>query len=148
MRGSWLHLIAGSLSLLIIAAIAGAQNDKPQAATASVPEFVKHVRPLLATYCFSCHGPLKRRGGLNLEKFDDDAEALDQVDLWDRVREHSLTIFLVITGIGWALLYWRMNPDAKWGQVVGNLVSEWTQILGLGVRTKRLIERGSKESRK
>jgi hypothetical protein len=41
-----------------------------------------------------------------------------------------------------------MNPDAKWGQVVGNLVSEWTQILGLGVRTKRLIERGSKESRK
>jgi hypothetical protein len=87
MRGSWLHLIAGSLSLLIIAAIAGAQNDKPQAATASVPEFVKHVRPLLATYCFSCHGPLKRRGGLNLEKFDDDAEALDQVDLWDRVRE-------------------------------------------------------------
>ena len=68
--------------------------------------------------------------------------------LWDLVREHSLTIFLVITGIGWALLYWRMNPDAKWGQVVGNLVSEWTQILGLVVLTKRLIERGSKESRK
>ena len=41
-----------------------------------------------------------------------------------------------------------MNPDAKWGQVVGNLVSEWTQILGLVVLTKRLIERGSKESRK
>jgi hypothetical protein len=40
-----------------------------------------------------------------------------------------------------------MNPDAKWGQAVGNIVSEWTQILGLVVLTKRLIERGSKESR-
>jgi hypothetical protein len=68
--------------------------------------------------------------------------------LWDLVQEHSLTIFLVVTGIGWAILYWRMNPDAKWGQVVGNIVSEWTQILGLVVLTKRLIERGSKESRK
>lgn len=67
--------------------------------------------------------------------------------LWDLVQEHSLTIFLVVTGIGWAVLYWRMNPDAKWGQVVGNIVSEWTQILGLVVLTKRLIERGSKESR-
>jgi hypothetical protein len=40
-----------------------------------------------------------------------------------------------------------MNPDAKWGQVVGNIVSEWTQILGLVVLTKKLIERGSKESK-
>ena len=66
---------------------------------------------------------------------------------WEFVQEHSLTIFLVLTGIGWAVLYWRMNPDAKWGQVVGNIVSEWTQILGLVVLTKRLIERGSKETR-
>ena len=39
-----------------------------------------------------------------------------------------------------------MNPDAKWGQVVGNLVSEWTQILGLVWMTKILMEVGSKES--
>jgi hypothetical protein len=67
--------------------------------------------------------------------------------LWDLVQAHSLTIFLVATGVGWTALYAHMNPDAKWGQVVGNIVSEWTQILGLVVLTKRLIERGSKESR-
>jgi hypothetical protein len=67
--------------------------------------------------------------------------------LWDLVREHSLTLFLVATGLGWAVLYARMNPDGKWGQVVGNIVSEWTQILGLVVLTKRLIERGSRESK-
>jgi len=66
--------------------------------------------------------------------------------VWDVVQEHSLTIFLVITGLAWVWLFARMDPQSKWGQVVGNVVSEWTQILGLVVLTKRLIERGSKES--
>jgi hypothetical protein len=55
-------------------------------------------------------------------------------------------VFLVITGLGWVALYVSMDSEAKWGQVVGNIVSEWTQVLGLVVLTKRLIERGSKES--
>ena len=62
------------------------------------------------------------------------------------LREHSLTIFLLITGVGWVLLFAHMDSEEKWGQVVGNIVSEWTQVLGLVVLTKRLIERGSKES--
>lgn len=61
------------------------------------------------------------------------------------LREHSLTIFLVITGIAWIVLFAGMDPDSKWGQVVGNIVSEWTQILGLVLMTKKLIEVGSKE---
>src|SRR5213083_474492 len=42
----------------------------------------------------------------------------------EMLQEHSLLIFLGVTGIGWLLLYLRMNPDDKWGQVVGNIVSE------------------------
>lgn len=61
------------------------------------------------------------------------------------LREHSLTLFLVITGIGWIIAFRAMDPNGKWGQVVGNIVSEWTQILGLVLMTKRLIEIGSKE---
>lgn len=61
------------------------------------------------------------------------------------LREHSLTIFLVITGIGWIVAFRAMDPGSKWGQVVGNIVSEWTQILGLVLMTKRLMEIGSKE---
>jgi hypothetical protein len=61
------------------------------------------------------------------------------------LRNHSLTIFLLITGIGWIVLYLHSNSEAKWGQVVGNIVSEWTQIFGLVLLTKRLIEKGSKE---
>ena len=61
------------------------------------------------------------------------------------MKEHSLTIVLLITGLGWVLLFARLDSESKWGQVVGNIVSEWTQILGVVLLTKRLVERGSKE---
>jgi hypothetical protein len=60
------------------------------------------------------------------------------------LREHSLTLFLVVTGIAWVVAFRAMNPSSRWGQVVGNIVSEWTQILGLVLMTKHLIEVGSK----
>jgi hypothetical protein len=63
------------------------------------------------------------------------------------LREHSLTIFLLITGVGWVVAFRAMDPNSKWGQVVGNIVSEWTQILGLVLMTKKLMEIGSKEER-
>jgi hypothetical protein len=61
--------------------------------------------------------------------------------------KHSLLIFLAVTGIGWLIVYLEMNPQDKWGQVVGNIISEWLQMAGLVFLTKRLLERGSKESR-
>jgi len=64
----------------------------------------------------------------------------------ERLRDHSLSIFLLISGTGWIALYVSMDSEAKWGQVVGNMVSEWTQIFGLVLMTKRLFETHSKES--
>ena len=64
----------------------------------------------------------------------------------ERLRDHSLSIFLLITGIGWIALYVSMDSTAKWGQVAGNIVSEWTQIFCLVLMTKVLIETHSKES--
>jgi hypothetical protein len=61
------------------------------------------------------------------------------------LREHSLTLFLLVTGAVWIALFLHMSPDSRWGQVVGNIVSEWTQILGLVLLTKHFIEVGSKE---
>jgi hypothetical protein len=64
------------------------------------------------------------------------------------IRQHSLTIFLLITGAGWVMAFARSDPQGKWGQVIGNIVSEWTQILGLVLMTKKLVEAGSEESGK
>ena len=58
---------------------------------------------------------------------------------------HSLTIVLVVTGAGWVAAFVRMDANGKAGQVVGNIVSEWTQLLGLVVMTKYAHEIGSKE---
>ena len=67
---------------------------------------------------------------------------------WEKLSDHSLTLFLLVTGIGWIVVYIHVDPESKWGQVVGNVLSEWTQILALVLMTKRLIEPHSRESRK
>lgn len=59
--------------------------------------------------------------------------------------DHSFTLFLVVTGTGWLILYRRMDPGSRWGQVVSNLLSEWVQITGLVLLTKKFFERGSRE---
>jgi hypothetical protein len=64
------------------------------------------------------------------------------------LRRHSLTIFLLITGVLLVCAFAEMEVNGKWGQVVGNLVSEWTQILGTVLMTKWFIEVGSKESKR
>lgn len=68
--------------------------------------------------------------------------------VWEKIRDHSLSIFLLITGIGWVVLFARSDANSKWGQVVGNIVSEWTQIFGLVILTKKLMETHSKESKR
>lgn len=69
-----------------------------------------------------------------------------QDSVWQKIQDHSLTLFLLVTGLCWVGLYLHASPESKWGQVVGNVVSEWTQILALVIMTKRLIESHSKES--
>lgn len=66
---------------------------------------------------------------------------------WRRLLyDHSLSIVLIVTGVGWAVLYAHEDSTSKWGQVTGNIVSEWVQMLGLVILTKRFFEIGSKES--
>ena len=67
---------------------------------------------------------------------------------WQVITDHSLTLFLIVTGTCWVVVYKHADPDSKWGQVAGNIVSEWTQILALVILTKHLIEAHSKESEK
>jgi hypothetical protein len=59
--------------------------------------------------------------------------------------EHSLTIVLALTGVAWAVAYGWTDVDSKAGQVIGNIVSDWTQLLGMVLLTKYAREVGSKE---
>jgi hypothetical protein len=61
------------------------------------------------------------------------------------LQEHSLTIALAVTGVAWAIAFARSELDSKSGQVLGNILSDWTQVLGLVLLTKYARESGSKE---
>ena len=63
----------------------------------------------------------------------------------DFLVKHSLTVVLALSGAIWVVVYLHSDVDSRYGQVVGNVVSEWTQLLGLVVITKYARERGSKE---
>jgi hypothetical protein len=59
------------------------------------------------------------------------------------MKTHNLTMFFGATLLVWIYVFAHMSATSKWGQVVGNVVSEWTQILGLIWLTKRFIEGSS-----
>ena len=62
------------------------------------------------------------------------------------LSRHSLTLVIIATGIVWTIVYARSDADSKVGQVLGNIVSEWGQLLALIIMTKYFREVGSKES--
>jgi len=43
--------------------------------------------------------------------------------------KHSLTLVLLVTGGACVAVYARSDADSKAGQVIGNIVSDWTQVL-------------------
>jgi mono/diheme cytochrome c family protein len=57
------HFFSLAACLLLPAALFAAPLDNPQA----VEFFEKHVRPVLALKCQSCHGPKRQQGGLRLD---------------------------------------------------------------------------------
>lgn len=49
--------------------------------------FAREARPLLAKYCFGCHGGAKPKADLNLESFRDEASALRARKTWKKVYD-------------------------------------------------------------
>jgi hypothetical protein len=64
----------------------------------------------------------------------------------DFLDEHSLTLVMVGTGGIWAWAFALSDPGGKLGEVLGNICSEWGQLLALVIMTKYFSEAGSKES--
>jgi hypothetical protein len=90
MRRFLLSLTAGLLAAVCFPQPWGeAQQEKPQpkVAASRAPGFTETIRPLLKTYCFGCHNTNKQKAGINLEKFESDAEALDAIDVWEKVGQ-------------------------------------------------------------
>jgi mono/diheme cytochrome c family protein len=62
--------------------------DRSAAAEPASPSFTKDVAPFLAAHCTKCHGGAKPKGGLALDKFADEAAALKDRGVWERVADN------------------------------------------------------------
>ncbi len=49
--------------------------------------FSKHIAPLLAKYCVTCHGGAKPKAHLAFDAFKDDASALKDPEVWEKVGQ-------------------------------------------------------------
>src|SRR5262245_7171742 len=90
MRWVPLTLLAGLLATFAVASHrteARTEEPRPAEAAPAAPDYNTDIRPLLKAYCFECHSATKRKAGLDLEKFDTAAAALEQAEVWDQVGE-------------------------------------------------------------
>ncbi len=75
-------------SLAVLALLTMASAPALRAADAAITpatmaaSFDKEVKPLLATYCVSCHGPDKQKGDVNFANARNGEQALGQLALW------------------------------------------------------------------
>ena len=74
-------------SLLLSASISLRAADEKKAAslTADTKTYESAVKPFLTTYCISCHGSTKTKGGIALHQISADLANGKDMDLWDTV---------------------------------------------------------------
>ena len=57
-------------------------------ATASADDFARNAQPILAKYCFSCHGDKKQSGDVAFNKYTDAKSAIGSVEVWERAVDN------------------------------------------------------------
>ena len=76
---------------LVVAVVLGWAASHSRARAADSPpatRFSEQVRPILEQYCYGCHGMGSKKGGVALDKFDDDAAAVNAPELWHGVLKN------------------------------------------------------------
>ena len=64
-----------------------AENQKPAAPV----RFEEDVKPILAQYCYGCHGEKKKKGDLSLEAFANESLVKKAPDVWEKVMKNVST---------------------------------------------------------
>jgi hypothetical protein len=86
-------LLTCSLALVLTAAGSVGAQEKPKTAETVTAAYGRDIRPLLAKYCFSCHGVKKAQAALNLEGLaakDVLTRTAAWKHVWDRVHSHQM----------------------------------------------------------
>ena len=82
----WLPILIGILALAFGSSLVlAAEDDANSSERNSEHVYTTEVQPLLAEYCYDCHGYGEQEGGLALDQFESPQQAIANPDLWWRV---------------------------------------------------------------
>lgn len=75
---------------LVLGHCAGREAIHAQEAvrTRGLPEYAEIIQPLLAEYCYGCHGDGAQEGGFSLDSFGDGDRILDDHETWSKVLKN------------------------------------------------------------
>src|SRR5690349_18202726 len=78
--------LVGSAAIALLAASSARASKSPPSKSHApeAPDFIRDVKPLLAEYCYGCHGE-KKKGGLDLRIYRDDASVRHDLHLFEKV---------------------------------------------------------------
>jgi len=83
-----MRTIVVALALLIPGTLCPAQEkERKKAEPASDAEFAEKVQPLLAKFCYKCHGPEKKKGDLDLSEIKTQEQVLANIEPWQKAVE-------------------------------------------------------------
>src|SRR6266567_4437905 len=93
MRGvgpTGLILFTGLAMLWAGVPVARVEGEEPPADKPAKAAFAQQVRPVLAKYCFACHGEKKQSTKLNLGTFSEQTKPQEWKHIWERVRSRQM----------------------------------------------------------
>lgn len=119
-RSSGMILVLGLICCL---GAAGAREPQP-AVPGDNDYFEKHVRPILADHCYSCHGPDKAKGGLRFDSIKALKNGNEAGNLFVAGKPEKSHLLEVLNHTGEI----KMPPKQKLGQEQIDHVRRWIEL--------------------
>ena len=82
------QLLAAVRFLLTGAVVCSVATVQSSEVSAAAGQFRKEIQPILAEYCYDCHGDGAKKGNVTLDQFESDQAMVENRELWWNVLKY------------------------------------------------------------